>query len=610
MQSTDNNDEFMIDELSIVEEKETIISQWANEIVDFSDCYGSESSISYSAINICGRPSKYPAYGDFAECFSMRKYGPSNEIEFSAKDKHELLTFHDFIIIKYENYVFPRDIRVYETYHPGSIVRILAYFANLKKWKTLWQTLPAPVEKKAREFRPQINKFNSPTRILRIEFNHSFIDYYTGIDGVLLTGVKCKIPAKKPLTEQTKIKGIIQKKLETVQFKPQRTPSEAIEDFLKNDLSKFMENVGFEREEESFDLIDHYGSQREKKITDVPYEILCNVVSYLDLKSLYNCSQVCKYFRNLVFDPLLYTEINLKFYWHLSTSSFMESLTQRSHLIKKLDLSSCGYFDTIKPNDFIKFIQTNGKTLSHLRLNSSQFMNTTCIETISITCVNLIELSLRNYMNVTTERDFVSLAMLHNLEVLDLSRSGIDTIALLNIIKSNLNLKQLNIAFSSHHVSMDEVCIQISAFNKKMKSIDMWKCHNLTTIGVRALSECSDLEELDFGWCLRDEASVTESFKLLLQNCVNLKKLVLAAIRGISERDLENISTFCANLEHLDLMGIVGVSSEMCLKILQNCSNLKLLDISFCENIDDVNIIIWRNEFDTCIKRSEVPNDG
>lgn len=403
-------------------------------------------------------------------------------------------------------------------------------------------------------------------RVLRIEFNHSLIDYYTGIDGVLLTGVKCKLPVEKP-SDQIIVKGIIQKKLETVQFKPQKTPSEAIEDFLKNDLSKFIENVGLATENDqngSATVAEQRASKKEKIISDLPYEVLFNVMSFLDLKSLYQCSQVCKSFRRLVLDPLLYTEINLKFYWNLANSSLIQSLTQRCSLVRKLDISSCGYFGSIKPNDFIAFIRANGKTLTNLRLNSSQFLNTTCLETISITCSNLIELSIRNYMNVTSDRDFVSLTMLNNLEVLDLSRSGIDTVALLNILRNNLNLRRLNVAFSSHHVSMDEICIQIAAFNKKITAVDMWKCHNLTTIGVRALSECSFLEELDFGWCLREEATVTESLKMLLQNCEYLKKLILCAIRGISERDLENIATHCKNLQQLDLMGIVGVSSEMC----------------------------------------------
>ena len=390
---------------------------------------------------------------------------------------------------------------------------------------------------------------------------------------MLLTGVKCKLPVEKSLSEQAIMKGMIQKKLETVQFRPQKTPSEAIEDFLKNDLNRFIEHVGLssyakETNDKNVPLtiVELQGMKKEKIISDVPYEILFNALSYLDLKSLYQCSQVCRSFRHLVTDPLLYVEINLKFYWYLANSCLMQTLTHRCNLIRKLDMSSCGYFGSIQPNDFINFIQANGKSLTHLRLNSSQFLNTSCLETISITCNNLQELSLRNYMNVTTDRDFVSLNMLQKLEVLDLSRSGIDNVTLLNMLKNNPNLSHLSIAFSPPNLNMDDICFQISTFNLKMKSIDMWKCHNLTASGVLALSECKLLEELDFGWCLREEASITDGFKFLISNCKKLNKLILAAIRGISERDLDNIATYCKNLEHLDLMGIVGVSSETCLR--------------------------------------------
>lgn len=145
------------------EEQDFDISQWASEVVDFSDSYGSDSSISYSAVCICGRPSKFPAYGDFAECFSVRRYGPTNEIEFAPKDK-DGTSFHDFIIIKFEHYVLPKAIKIYETYNPGTVFRIFAYCCALRKWIILYDSIPAPVEKKSREFCPRINKINSPTR--------------------------------------------------------------------------------------------------------------------------------------------------------------------------------------------------------------------------------------------------------------------------------------------------------------------------------------------------------------------------------------------------------------------------------------------------------------
>jgi F-box and leucine-rich repeat protein 4 len=162
MYSEDNSDESLSDEFE--QEKDYDISQWVDSVIDFSCSYG--NSISYSAVNICGRPSKYPAYGDFAECFSMRRYGPTSEAEreISSKDQQDIITFHDFIVIKYEHYVLPKAIKIYETYNPGSIVKIYAYCCTTKEWKILWQAQPAPVEKKAREFRPQINKIILPTR--------------------------------------------------------------------------------------------------------------------------------------------------------------------------------------------------------------------------------------------------------------------------------------------------------------------------------------------------------------------------------------------------------------------------------------------------------------
>lgn len=393
------------------------------------------------------------------------------------------------------------------------------------------------------------------------------IDYYTGIDGVLLVGTKCKLPVESPISDQAILRGMIQKKLEIVQFKPQGKPSEAIEEFLKNDLNLFIQTVGLNSyAKDSEKNISPMIADKEKIISDIPYEVLFNVMSFLDLRTLFQSSQVCRSFRHLASDPLLYLEVNLKFYWHLANSCLLQTLSPRCSLIRKLDLSSCGYFGSIKSSDFTSFIRANGRTLTHLRLNSSLFLNTSCLETVCITCSNLTELSIRNYMNVTTERDFISLAMLSKLETLDLSRSGIDTYALLTIVRNNPNLQRLNVAFSSHSVSMDELCFQLSAYNHEIRSIDMWKSHHLTTFGVRALSMCPLLEELDVGWCLRDEASISDPLKSLIQNCKNITKLVLCAIRGISERDLENIAIYCLNLEELDLMGIVGVSCEKCVR--------------------------------------------
>lgn len=50
---------------------ELIIEQYVQDALDFSSQYGSDISISYTAYNISGRPSKYPDYGDFPQAFVM-----------------------------------------------------------------------------------------------------------------------------------------------------------------------------------------------------------------------------------------------------------------------------------------------------------------------------------------------------------------------------------------------------------------------------------------------------------------------------------------------------------------------------------------------------------
>lgn len=48
-----------------------LINQYAQHVLDYSSQYGSDFSISYTAYNITGRPSKFPDYGDFPETFAM-----------------------------------------------------------------------------------------------------------------------------------------------------------------------------------------------------------------------------------------------------------------------------------------------------------------------------------------------------------------------------------------------------------------------------------------------------------------------------------------------------------------------------------------------------------
>ena len=53
------------------DESVTFVEQYVKEVCDFSSQYGSNISISYTAYNIAGNPSKFPDYGDYPQAFVM-----------------------------------------------------------------------------------------------------------------------------------------------------------------------------------------------------------------------------------------------------------------------------------------------------------------------------------------------------------------------------------------------------------------------------------------------------------------------------------------------------------------------------------------------------------
>lgn len=67
----ENKCSFSFFETSETTELISVIEQYATDVRSVSSQYGSEISISYTAYNICGKPSKYPAYGDFPQTFVM-----------------------------------------------------------------------------------------------------------------------------------------------------------------------------------------------------------------------------------------------------------------------------------------------------------------------------------------------------------------------------------------------------------------------------------------------------------------------------------------------------------------------------------------------------------
>lgn len=159
-------------------------------------------------------------------------------------------TLSPHLVVEFEDFVFPSEIIIYETYNPGAIVKLWAFTIN-EKWICLWEndekndhTLAATFSNDSRDFSPPIKDIKIPTRIIRIEFNHRNLDYFTEIDGCLLEGVKYTPPGdfQQLISLSQANKGPIQRKLERVSFTPVPTPNQNKDQFLKEFLIRDLEH--------------------------------------------------------------------------------------------------------------------------------------------------------------------------------------------------------------------------------------------------------------------------------------------------------------------------------------------------------------------------------
>lgn len=99
------------------------------------------------------------------------------------------------------------------------------------------------------------------------------------------------------------------------------------------------------------------------------------------------------------------------------------------------------------------------------------------------------------------------------------------------------------------------IASMIGAKCKKLRTLDLWRCKNITENGIAELaSGCPLLEELDLGWCPTLQSS-TGCFARLARRLPNLQKLFLTANRSVCDTDIEELACNCTRLRQLDILG-------------------------------------------------------
>ncbi|RMC13191.1 hypothetical protein DUI87_10725 [Hirundo rustica rustica] len=526
------------------------IVQYAKEVLDFSSHYGSENSMSYTMWNLAGVPNVYPSSGDFTQTAVFRTYGtwwdrcPSARLPFTRTPS----TFcsQDYVELAFEEPVYPTAVHILETYHPGAVVRILACSANPYsqnppaevRWEILWSEAPTKVNgPQARQFTPCIKQINFPTNLIRLEVNSSLLDYYTELDAVVLHGVK-----ERPV----------------LSLKTSMIDMNDIDE--DEDEEKFA--CGMDTLNKQFSIVTLREWPTNGYFDKLPYELIQLILSHLTVPDLCRLAQTCKLLYQHCCDPLQYIHLSLQPYWARINDTSLEYLQSRCTLIQWLNLSWTGNRGAISVSGFSRFLKVCGSELVRLELSCGHFLNETCLEVITEMCPNLQELNLSSCDKIPPQA-FNHIAKVGSLKRLILYRTKVEI------------------------EDYDLIASMMGAKCKKLRSLDLWRCKNITESGIAELaSGCQLLEELDLGWCPTLQSS-TGCFANLARKLPNLQKLFLTANRSVCDADIEELAANCTHLRQLDILGTRMVSPASLRKLLESCKDLSLLDVSFCSQIDN-----------------------
>lgn len=154
----------------------------------------------------------------------------------------------DYITLEFEEYVWPTRISIFESYNPGAVCQVWAL--NMFQWQLLWpaspDAMPAPaaLPHRSRIFSPPLADAQSPTRCIRLDFQHRHLDYYAELDAVLLVGRRVTdVNALQRQLDQRQL-GRIERHLDAMSFQAMPSADQSVmEHFLVYELGRFAEQM-------------------------------------------------------------------------------------------------------------------------------------------------------------------------------------------------------------------------------------------------------------------------------------------------------------------------------------------------------------------------------
>ena len=178
-------------------------------------------------------------------------------------------------------------------------------------------------------------------------------------------------------------------------------------------------------------------------LTDLPFDILSHICSYLDLRSLVRLSSTCRSFHHQCLDSLQFRSVNLQPYWNGISNYSLENFFCR--YCERTRYLSLAWTRSLQHSSFQQLLTVCSKNLLQLNLSCCQYLTGQYMKSIVQHCPMIEILNLENCLSLDNI-DFIPLKCLNHLRSLNVYRTKIDVRTLLPLIDNNRkHLEHLNL---------------------------------------------------------------------------------------------------------------------------------------------------------------------
>ncbi|XP_067928614.1 F-box/LRR-repeat protein 7-like [Watersipora subatra] len=321
-----------------------------------------------------------------------------------------------------------------------------------------------------------------------------------------------------------------------------------------------------------YDLKRQKNDSRGMSIKCLPDEAMLNILSYLPTNHLCRCARVCSRWYNLVWEPSLWTRIQINDE-NINIDKALRFLLRRlsedtPHVclnLKSMNLKQC-----VRLSDKgLHLIAKRCPELTHLELNGCSNISNMALSQVVSNCTNIQHLNVTGCVSITS----ISLTP----EALTQANQANGSLSK-QILLRLLDLTDCPL--------LDDSGMQIIAsYCSQLQYIYLRRCTKITDDGIHYLANsCNMLRELSVSDCRKvSDYGLRGLSKLEL----NLRYLSVAKCDKVSDLGIKYIAKHCRKLRYLNVRGCEAVSDESIESLAQNCSRMRSLDLGKCDVTDD-----------------------